>query len=60
MREPVPEGRNVRLYATPRARSPAKANSRSSPTDAFPRLHGDSYAALFKGVREDGTYDVPA
>ncbi len=28
--------------------------------EAFPRLHGDSYAALFKGVRRDGTYDVPA
>ena len=28
--------------------------------EAFPRLHGDSYAALFKGVRKDGTYDVPA
>ena len=28
--------------------------------EAFPRLHGDSYAALFKGVRKDGSYDVPA
>ena len=28
--------------------------------EAFPRLHGDSYAALFKGVRRGGTYDVPA
>ena len=28
--------------------------------EAFPRLHGVSYAALFKGVRRDGTYDVPA
>ena len=28
--------------------------------EAFPRLHGDSYAALFKGVRKDGSYDIPA
>ena len=27
---------------------------------AFPRVHGDTYQALFAGVRSDGAYAVPA
>jgi uncharacterized protein YbjT (DUF2867 family) len=56
---PVLKDASFELYYTKGAQACEGKFKKLLADESFPRLHGDSYGALFKDVRRDGSYTVP-